>query len=71
MRGSLQEQEAVMRPYIKYLAYLDAKILNTTAVPKEFFISKPPTCLSDRILITSNPNPHSWLESFMDREKEK
>lgn len=70
-RGSLQEQEAAMRPYMEYLAYLDAKIMNTTALPKECLISKPPTCLSDRIIITSNPNPHSWLESFQRPEEEK
>lgn len=71
VRGSLQEQEAAMRPYMEYLAYLDSKIMNTTAVPKEFFISKPPTCLSDRIIITSNPRPNSWLESFQRPEEEK
>jgi len=71
MRGSLQEQEAAMRHYKEYLVYLDAKIMNTTAVPKEFIISKPPTCLSDRIIIMSNPILNSFLESFRRPEEEK
>ena len=70
-RGSAEELDELMQPYWQYVAEHEAKLAASYHDVFDRVASKMPTNIGQKVIVTCNPDPKSWLGGFMEVIKER